>query len=115
MGGLKLFNDGSAQCKKIFGTSPSPIIHQRPDSDLNFLKFLADKEHTLHRLAEEDIHQMGMSPQTCAAVLGLGNVNTRIQRRILLEVLERCMCLLYFNQKHTRVAEATTWDGLLLQ
>ena len=50
-----------------------------------------------------------------AAVLGIGNVSTRVKRRALLEVMEICKFLLYVNQKHTRVAATTSWDGLLMQ
>ena len=42
VGGLGLFGDSSQQCKDLFGKSPSAIIVNRPDTDLNFLKLLED-------------------------------------------------------------------------
>ena len=96
-GGLQLFRDTSQQCKDLFGKSPSAIIDTRPDTDLQFLKLLQGKEHLLHRLAVKDLEQRTLSPDTRAAVLNLGDINQRIQRRVLQEILERCMFLLYHN------------------
>ena len=112
-GGLQLFSDTSQQCKDLFGKSPSAIIVTRPDTDLQFLKLLEDKEHLLHRLAVRDLEQRTLSPDTRAAVLNLGDINKRIQRRVLQEILDRCMFLLYHSQKHTRVAAQISWDELL--
>ena len=56
-GGLALFRDCSQQCKDLFGTSPSAICNSRPDTDLEFLKLLAGKEHLLRKLAVEDLEQ----------------------------------------------------------
>ena len=53
-GGLGLFNEGSLRCKEVFGRSPSAIIENRPETDLNFLKLLEDKEHLLLTLATKD-------------------------------------------------------------
>ena len=48
-GGLGLFKDGSRKCKDIFSTSPSAIIKNRPETDLNFLEFLQGKRsHIAH-------------------------------------------------------------------
>ena len=77
-GGLQLFRDTSQQCKDLFGKSPSAIIVTRPDTDLQFLKLLEDKEHVLHRLAVRDLEQRTSSPDTRAAVLNLGDINQRI-------------------------------------
>ena len=53
-GGLGIFKDSSKKCKDIFGKSPATIVVSRPDTDLNFLKFLQGKENILHRLAERE-------------------------------------------------------------
>ena len=53
-GGLGLFHEGSQRCKEVFGRSPSAIIENRPETDLNFLKLLEDKEHLLLTLATKD-------------------------------------------------------------
>ena len=80
-GGLGLFSDRSQQCKNLFGKSPSVIIGTRPDTDLNFLKFLEGKEHLLHRLAVKDLEQRSLSDETQAAILNLGDISKRIGRR----------------------------------
>ena len=112
-GGLKLFPDGSQRCKDLFGRSPSAICDNRPDTDLSLLKLLADKEHILHQLAVKDLEQRSLNTATKDAILSLGDVKHRIRRRILQEILERCMFLLYYNQKHPHVASSTSWDELL--
>ena len=45
--------------------------------------------------------------------MNLGDINQRIQRRVLQEILERCMFLLCHNQKHPMVAAKISWDELL--
>ena len=42
-GGLGLFKDGSQACTHISSTSPSAIIKDRPETDLNSLEFLKGK------------------------------------------------------------------------
>ena len=103
-----LFPDGSQQCKDLFGRKPSAICDSRPDTDLSLLKLLADKEHILHQLAVKDLEQRSLSTATRDAILSLGGVKHRILRRILQEILERCMFLLYYNQKHPHVASSTS-------
>ena len=96
-GGLGLFRDGSQRCKDIFGRSPSAIIDTRPETDLNFLKLLAGKEHILHMLATRDLEERKLSADTRAAILNLGDLKNRIRRRILQEILERAMFLLHIG------------------
>ena len=112
-GGLGLFRDCSQPCKNLFGRNPSAIIVSRPDTDLNFLKLLEGKEHLLHRLAEKDLEQRSLSAETRVAILNLGDIKNRIRRRVLQELLEKCMFLLYYNQKHATVAAVTSWDEMM--
>ena len=112
-GGLGLFRDGSQRCKDIFGRSPSAIIDTRPETDLNFLKLLAGKEHILHMLATRDLEERKLSADTRAAILNLGDLKNRIRRRILQEILERAMFLLHWIGKHPVVASDITWDELM--
>ena len=112
-GGLGMFRDGSQKCKDLFGKSPSAIIVSRPETDLNLLKLLQGKEHLLHRLATKDLEQRSLSAETRAAILNLGDISQRIRRRVLAEILERCMFLLHWNGKHSSVATSTSWDELL--
>ena len=63
----------------------------RPETDLKFLKLLAGKEHLFHQLAVRDLEQRSLGAETRAAVLNLGDVKSRIARRILQEILEKCM------------------------
>ena len=112
-GGLGLFREGSQQCKDLFGKSPSAICESRPDTDLRFLKVLEGHEHELHRLASKDLEQRKLSQETQLAVQHLGDIKARIRRRILQELLERCLFLLHWNSRHNMVADGTQWDELL--
>jgi hypothetical protein len=113
-GGLNLFSDGTRNCKKIFGTNPSAIVVTRPETDLNFLRFLAGKEHILHTLAKKDLEQRAsLGQDVVMAVENLGDIEKRIQRSILCEILERCMYLAHWSGKHPMVAVSTSWEALL--
>ncbi len=85
----------------------------RPDTDLRFLTLLEGKEHLLHRLAVKDLEQRSLGAETRGAILNLGSIQSRIHRRVLQEILEKCMFLLYYNQKHEQVASCTSWDELM--
>ena len=112
-GGLGLFRDGSQQCKDLFGRSPCAIVETRPQTDLNFLKLLAGKEHLLHRLASRDLEQRSLSTETRGAIQNLANTKARIRRRVQQEILERCLFLLYWSGQHPTVTSETTWDQLM--
>ena len=114
-GGLALFAEGSRRYQDLFNTKPSAIIENRPETDLAFLKFLKCQEHALHQLATKDLEQRELKEETRAAVLSLGNIAHRIRRTILAEVLDRCMFLKYWSDKHACVASNTTWDALVLR
>jgi hypothetical protein len=113
IGGLKLFTDGSEMCKKMFGQAPQAIVDTRPESDLRFLRLLKGKEHILHQLAARDLTQRPLKTESKAAVENLGNIEMRIRRTILAEILERCMFLHYWNGKHAFVSSCTSWDELM--
>ena len=113
-GGLGLFKDGSSPCMQIFGKSPSAIISSRPETDLKFLQLLKGKEHVLHRLALKDLEQRKLSSEVEAAVRNLGDIDQRIRRALLCEILNRCMFLLHWHAKHPRVtASNTSWPDLM--
>ena len=112
-GGLNLFKDGSEACKAFFGKSPSAIVDGRPETDLQFLRFLEGKEHNLLRLATKDLEQRDLEKGSRDAILSLAGIEGRIQRRILQEVLERCQFLYYWSGKHPSVAAETSWDDLM--
>ena len=112
-GGLQLFSDGSQRCKAIFGQKPCAIVENRPETDLNLLKFLEGKEDLLHQLATKDLEQRSLSADTRGGILNLGDIKARIHRRVLQEILERCMFLHYWCGKHESVASSTSWDELL--
>ena len=113
-GGLDLFRDGTRDCKKIFGNSPSAIVLTRPETDLNFLRFLAGKEHILHQLAKRDLEQRtSLGQDVVTAVENLGDIGNRIRRSILCEILERCMFLAHWSGKHAMVAATASWEALL--
>ena len=71
------------------------------------------KEHTLHKLATKDLAERSLNADAKAAILNLGNINERISRVILQEVLERCQFLYYWSGKHPSVACETSWEDLM--
>ena len=93
--------------------SPSAICDSRPETDLKFLKLLEGKEHLLHRMATKDLEQRSLGADARAAILNLGDIKSRIRRRVLQEILEKCMFLLYWAGKHPTVTCETTWDQLM--
>ena len=102
--------------KEIFVNNPAAIILTRPETDLRFLKLLRGKEHKLFRLATKDLELRPLlAPGTKAAVESLGDLNHRIQRVILLEILERCMFLLHWSVKHPKLSLDTSWDALVVK
>ena len=113
-GGLGLFSDGGRHCQLLFRTSPGSILCNRPETDLNFLRFLRGKEHLLHRLALKDLEQRPkLGAEAVAAVANLGDIKQRIKRAILTEILERCMFLAKWSGAHAKVATQMSWTDLL--
>ena len=112
-GGLELFKDGSKQCKNIFGKSPSAIVDGRPETDLQFLKLLEGKEHVLHQLATRDLSERELGTAAKTAVLNLGSIKNRIRRRVLQELLERCLFLNWWSGKHKSIVLEASWDELM--
>ena len=112
-GGLGICTEGSRAYKNLFHTAPSAIIETRPDSDLKLLKFLNGKEHILFDLASRDLTQRtALSEKTKKAVENLGDIDKRIHRAVLAELLERCFFLLYWNGKHNHLARETSCEEL---
>ena len=112
-GGLQLFRDGSRECKNLFGKAPCSIVTTRPETDMEFLLFLKNKEHLLHRLATKDLEQRALSKETKEAVLNLGDMKLRIQRMILGEILHRGLFLHHWVGKNKMVASRVSWDTLM--
>ena len=112
-GGLALFREGSQEFADAFSAKPSTIIDGRPETDLAFLQFLQGKEEVLRRAAARDMEQRALRGEAVAAAADLGKPALRINRAILVEVLNRCMLLKRWQDKHRWVAAANTWDGLV--
>jgi hypothetical protein len=101
-------------CRLLKIDVPSRFIcDSRPETDLNFLKLLEGKEHPLHRMATKDLEQRSLGADARAAILNLGDIKSRIRRRVLQEILEKCMFLHYWTGKHPTVTCDTTWDQLM--
>ena len=99
LGGLGLFRDTSQQCTDVFGQIPSAIIDTRPDTYLRFFKLLEGKERLLHKLAARDLAQRSLGVEIRAVVVHLGDIKNRIlQKRVLQDILEKSMLLLYVLQ-----------------
>ena len=97
-----MFAVGSRDCEDLFGRRPSAIIDTRPDSDLQFLKLLSGKEAVLYDLAVRDLNQRDLVQKTRNAIMDLGDIEFRIQRMILSEIIERCFWLLHYKRKTAR-------------
>ena len=89
------------------------IITTRPETDLRFLKLLRGRESQLHKLCCKDVEQRQLAESTHTAIANLGDLVQRLKRVTLVEILERCFFLLYWNAKHGNVASSTSWDELL--
>ena len=53
--GWSFFGERSREYKHMFGVAPSSIVDNRPEPDLNFLRFLNGKERLLYMLASRDV------------------------------------------------------------
>ena len=113
-GGLALFPEGSQAFADAFSAKPSPIVDGRPETDLAFLQFLQGREEVLRRTAARDMEQRSLRGEAVAAAADLGSPALRISRRILCEVLHRCLLLKRISDKHRWVAAtARTWDEMV--
>jgi hypothetical protein len=61
-------------------------------------------------MATKDPEQRSLGAAARAAILNLGDIKSRIRRRVLQEILEKCMFLLYWAGKHPTVTCDATWD-----
>ena len=64
-------------------------------------------------MATKDLEQRSLGADARAAILNLGDIKSRIRRRVLQEILEKCMFLHYWTGKHPTVTCDTTWDQLM--
>ena len=64
-------------------------------------------------MASKDLEERSLRADSRAAIENLGDIRKRILRRVLQEILEKCLYLLFFNSKHPAVAPENTWDSLL--
>ena len=112
-GGLGIVARGSRRFKELFGRAPCAIIENRPETDLNFLRLLGGKEVDLGRLADKDLRERRLSVEYQAAVKCLSDVKQRLRRRVLQELLERCMFLHRWAGVHPTTAAEMGWDELL--
>ena len=111
-GGLGL-KWGSRAFKDLFGRSPASLIDARPETDLRFLELLEGQEHLLHQLATQDCDQRALGAEARAAVQSLGVINDRIRRRILQEILHRCMFLYYWTGARPHLVAKGSWDEVM--
>ena len=96
--GLGLFATSSKACKDVFSKSPAAIVKNRPETDLHFLQLLKGKEDIFHRLASKDLEQRtSLGPETKRAVLNFGDIELRIFRTIMSEILHRCLFLYFWS------------------
>ena len=113
--GLGLFGERSLEFKRIFGAAPRAIIENRPESDLNFLRFLNGRERTLHMLASRDVSDRSLAAATQDAVEVMASHEGRAQRRVCAEVLHRSLYLHFWVNAHNHICGVKTLDELMDQ
>ena len=111
--GLGLFATSSKACKDVFSKSPAAIVKNKPETDLHCLQLLKGNEDIFHRLATKDLEQRtSWGPETNRAVLNVGDIDLRIFRTIMSEILHRCLFLYFWSCDHPLVAAECSWDEL---
>ena len=114
-GGLGLFADGSAACKRIFHRMPGVVISTRPQTDMAVLEFLRGKESVLYNLASLDIKQRRLGTTTSETIETLRSQPKNICRGIVAEILHRCLFLMYWTTKRNLVAKESSWESLMAE
>ena len=111
--GLELFGERSREYKRMFGVAPSSIVDNRPESDLNFLRFLNGKERLLYMLASRDVVDRSLAVGTQDAVEVMGSPEGRAQRRVCAEVLHRSLYLHFWVNAHNHICGVKTLEQLM--
>ncbi len=114
-GGLGLFVEGSRAYQAVFSTMPATIVENRPESDMHFLRFLRGRERNLALCADQDVVDRGLAAGARHAAASLADVNGRIERSIIAELLHRALELARFGNKKRCIAAETSLDVLLAQ
>ena len=113
--GLGLFGERSTEHARIFSTAPCTIVDGRPESDMQFLRFLGGKEHVLHQLCPRDVVGRNLATATQEAVAILGDHVGRASRRVCAEVLHRALYLHFWVNNHPHISGRTSLEELSQQ
>ena len=107
-GGLGLCTVGPREHKRVFGKAPGGIVDGRPESDLNFLRFLRGREQVLHLVCSQDVaRRPNLGLATKDAVLLLQDHSGRAGRQVLAEVCHRALYLHWWVNAHGNIAQET--------
>ena len=114
-GGLGLFPELSRTHAAVFGTTPGSIVPGRPESALEFLKFLRGKEHVLAPVCRRDVDDRHVADKTLDAVALLGDVRGRAGRSVVAELLHRALFLHRWVNVHPHIARVELLETLFQQ
>ena len=107
-GGMGQFGVGSAEHKRIFGKAPGGIVDGRPESDLNFLRFLKGREYVLSLVCTKDVERRpNLGSATKDAVALLQDHKGRAMRQLSAEMVHRTLYLHWWVNAHGHIAEST--------
>ena len=112
-GGLGLFREGSREFREIFSAMPGTIVEERPESVMNFLRFLRGREAALAPLAAQDVATRSLKQGAHDAAAALANVAGRVERSIMAELLHRSLHLARHGNLTRHVASHTRLADLL--
>ena len=111
-GGLGLFVQGSATYTRIFSNQPGTVLRDRPESVKLFLEFLRGREGTLARLAAIDVARRHLKDDAQEAACSLADVDQRVKRSILGELLHRGLHLAKISSTVSHIARERSLEDL---
>ena len=112
-GGLGLFREGSREFRAVFSQMLGTIVEDRPESVMNFLRFLRGREKTLALCAAKDVVARDLKQGAYMAAEALANVAGRVERSIMAELLHRSLHLERQGNLTRYIATSTRLSDLL--
>ena len=112
-GGLGLFQEGSREFCAVFSQMPGTILEDRPESVMDFLRFLRGREKTLALCAAKDLAARDLGQGARKAAEALANVQGRVERSITAELLHRSLYLARQGNLTRYIASSTSLSDLL--
>ena len=112
-GGLGLLTEGSKEYLAIFDEMPGTIVEDRPESVMNFLRFLRNKERVLAPCAAVDVVNRDLKAGALTASAALADVAGRVKRSIMAELLYRGLHLARYGNVRENLASDSRLEDLI--